>query len=292
MLYHMDSSTRREFLIGSGGAVTTAIFGDRATATDPVEVEAVYVWGQSNTLIHEPNTTIDTVSKVGISKIYLAWGPLKSANGAQIGTFIQRCHEAGVDVYALVGTTGWAAHRNASTELGRIAAHNSNNIPFDGIQLDIEPGRDVSSSYDSWLSDLYVDLLNSLNELRLPDVEVAIAPWWFNHADQAAKQVRDHENVESIIVMSYSDEYTSKSGTSIKQKLSKSLEECNKPYYAALEFQNPDDVENLSEDVTLYGQRDTAADIVENLVQHPPENGTGEYQGVAFHFYPYLDTLY
>lgn len=288
----MDLFTRREFLLGSGGAVTTAMFGDRATETDPIEVEAVYVWGQSNTLIHESNATIDTISRVGISKIYLAWGPLKSAEGAQIETFIHRCHEAGIDVYALVGTTGWEAHRNASTELKRIATHNSNNVSFDGIQLDIEPGRDVSSSYDSWLSDLYVDLLDSLDELRLPDVEVAIAPWWFNHADQAAKQVRDHENVESIVVMSYSDEYTSSSGTSVKQKLNKSLEQCDKPYHAALEFQNPDTVENLSEDVTLHGQRDTAADIVENLVQHPPENGTGEYRGVAFHYYPHLDILY
>lgn len=268
-----------------------ATFGSGATAKDAVGAEAVYVWGQSNSLIHEPEAVIDRVSKVGISKIYLAWGPLKSASEARIETFIQRCHNTEIEVCALLGLTGWEAGPSAQTELSHIAAYNSEYVSFDGVQLDIEPGGDVAPDYGPWLSELYVGLLDSLTGLRLPAVEVAIAPWWFDRAPAAAKEVRDHGTVDGIVVMSYADVYTSAAGGSVKQKLNRSLEGSEKPYYAALEFQDPDRVEGLAEGTTLYGQRERTAEIIRRLDGDPPGNGTGAYSGIAFHYYPYLDIL-
>lgn len=283
---------RREFLTGVGTAATVATFGSGATATDPIGVEAVYIWGQSNNLIHEPETVINRVSKVGISKIYLAWGPLKSASEARIETFIQRCHDTGIEVCALLGLTGWEAGPSAQTELSHIAAYNAEYTSFDGVQLDIEPGGDVAPDYGPWFSELYVGLLDSLAELRLPAVEVAIAPWWFDRASAAAKAVRDHKIVDEIVVMSYADVYTSTARGSVKQKLKRSLEGSDKPYYAALEFQDPDHINTLKEESTLYGRPERAAEIISRLDDDPPENGTGAYRGVAFHYYPYLDILF
>ena len=241
----------------------------------------------------------------------------------ELSQFINRAHQAGIQVYALFGHGSYADVANHHKIIGprglvdALLAFSVMNPPgFDGIQSDVEPYYDPASGAATDLvvsGPPYLELMASIarrlassnaeNGSRIR-FEAAIPFWYSMPSDDgiAAKEVMFNNRsatmdqhilslVDSVAVMAYRNRADGVNGViALSIPTVKLAETMGKEVLVALETQRPNPKFGVTSHITLFTEGLAGLQLVSSQVSSYFASSPA-YKGIAWHHYESLINL-
>ena len=183
-------------------AITFALMASGLQAGASDTNRAMWVWD------YPSSELVDFSTERGVDRLYLSAPPGFSSDSAY-DVFLDRAHDAGIEVFALAGDPLWAKRSRPFIRwVDEVVAHGG----FDGLAPDVEPYALSDWSNTKRRDRLISGYLRALDDVRnhaeaLPVIPAV--PFWWDEPEFAVKGnlLIDEviERVDGIVVMAYRD---------------------------------------------------------------------------------------
>ena len=250
-----------------------------ATRPSTATKTAVWLWEYNKVIGHE-DTTLEKLTKSGISKIYLQ---IDRDNLESLRPFVSKAISKKIEVFALDGKPADIDDfSDLIQDVEAIEKFNSvdKNVIFTGFQADVEPyikpDFNLNPKYYAYR---YITLINKLKMSMGDKLKLSVAiPFWYDTViiDGVPFSNRVIDNVDEVAIMSYRTQYSE-----ILASAANELEyakTANKPVYLGIETTHIDDEKHF------VIEANTAAHYLEHTISGKtvlsvePEKGLPVYK--------------
>lgn len=267
------------------------------------DTKALWVWDFYEAAANSDKITqlLDFLKAHNFNMIFIGTKNTLPDQPLTYNELIQRAHEEGIQVFAVVGRANWAlegSHRDALAELRQVLSYNQK-YPlnkFDGIQFDIEPH--ILPEYKTKRGSVCYQFIQLLKKIAAEidasgdplEFDAAI-PWWYASGENPVIVETGGERkalsyfvldiVDSASIMSYRT--TADRQIRATQEVADYAAEVGKKIYVSSETKPPDG-EGIPESITYYNKGLNYMNQQMNIIfEH--YSGHPGFGGIAIHHY-------
>ncbi len=258
---------------------------DRASEADVFQNRGLYLWGSDPQLLldlvengRKTDRFFDRADAWDVGTVYWNWRATEHFRTEDLSRFIQRAHEEGIRVEALVGSQGLDGIERSEQFLRTLdeAIRAMEGSPwFDGIHLNLEPGDD---RVDAFLTEFRFQIDRVTDSPRYPGFRAENLPvsvsvgWWWARRSRAWNSFLWWSEVNYFVVMSYRDNLEQ-----VVRSTEEAMRWSGKPYAVAL------DMGQLEEG--NRGSMQRSARLVEDVFDSPRREVYSRFRGTVIHHY-------